>query len=178
MLPKIRPKNRKGVSIMIGYVLLVAIAITLGAVTYSWLKTYIPKGNIECPDGVSIFIKNYSCEAGMLNITLKNNGRFNITGYLIRAGNSTDQFATKDLSRNVTSGELNASNAVIYITGKNSLAPGIEKTSTFSITDPTFDSIKIIEIVPARFENDGNRERFVTCANAIVRNELSSCVVG
>lgn len=178
MLPKIRPKKRKGVSIMIGYVLLVAIAITLGVITYSWLKTYIPRGNIECPDGVSAFIKNYSCEAGNLSITLKNNGRFNITGYLIRAGNSTDSFATKDISRNVTSGEVIASNAVIYLTGKNSFAPGNEKTSTFSVANPPFDSIKIIEIVPARFETDGNREIFVTCANALFRSELSSCVIG
>lgn len=180
MLPKIKIGKRigkKAVSIMIGYVLLVTIAIVMGAITYSWLKTYIPSESTECPEGVSLFIKNYSCSTGEFNLTIKNTGRFNITGYLIRVGNSTDSFATKDLSTQVSSGESSTNNAVIFNESVNFLSPGSEKTSIFTITNPFIDYIRLIEIVPTRFEEDGNKLKFVVCNNALIRNEIASCLI-
>ena len=39
--------SKKGLSIMIGYVLLVTAAIVIGVVVYQWMKTYLPT---EVPD--------------------------------------------------------------------------------------------------------------------------------
>ena len=47
-------KNKKGVSEIIGYILLVAIVVTISIFVYQWLKTYVPQDAISCPDGVSL----------------------------------------------------------------------------------------------------------------------------
>ena len=62
---KKRKLNKKGVSVIIGYVLLIAFAILISAGVYAWLKTYVPREPLNCPDGVSIFVK----EAGFNSST-------------------------------------------------------------------------------------------------------------
>jgi hypothetical protein len=51
-------QNKKGISTMIEYVLLIVIVISLSSVVYIWMKTYIPQESIECQDGVSLYITN------------------------------------------------------------------------------------------------------------------------
>ena len=65
---------------MIGYVLLVAIAIIMSMIVFQFIRTYVPKDIVDCPDGVSVFIQEteYDCDDDTLKVTIKNNGRFNI----------------------------------------------------------------------------------------------------
>jgi len=60
MLRKIQ-KKKKGVSIMIGYILLISMAAAISVFVYGWVKTYVPKDISECPDGTSLSIKEISC---------------------------------------------------------------------------------------------------------------------
>src|SRR3989344_2264370 len=93
--------QRRGVSNIIGYILLVAIVIALSVLVYGWLKTYIPKESIECRDGTSVSINAYvyDCSNKVLNITLKNSGRFDIAGFYIYGKTTTQEgLATTDLS--------------------------------------------------------------------------------
>ena len=87
-------KNKKGVSVMIGYVLLISIAVIMGGVMYVWMKSYVPSGDdLKCQEGTSLIIKDYSysCSTKELNLTLFNNGRFNLGGYYIYASNNSNQ---------------------------------------------------------------------------------------
>lgn len=86
-------KNKKAVSIMIGYILLVTAAVVMGVIVYQWLKTYVPKEAIECPDDVSLFIKDYTCNnlTKELTLALQNNGKFSIAGYFIHVKNDSAQ---------------------------------------------------------------------------------------
>ena len=43
---------------MIGYILLITFAIVIAVVVFQWLKTYVPKEGIACPDEVSIYISS------------------------------------------------------------------------------------------------------------------------
>ena len=72
--------NKKAISIIIGYVLLVVIAISLSLLVYAWLKNYLPKDVEKCPDSVSLTISNYNCdiEENKITLTLRNKGFFNI----------------------------------------------------------------------------------------------------
>ena len=76
-------RYKKGVSLMIGYVLLITLAIVMGIVAYNWMKTYLPREPTQCPDGASIFIKEAAFDEGtsQLTLTIKNNGRFNNKTY-------------------------------------------------------------------------------------------------
>ncbi|MDD5023279.1 MAG: hypothetical protein PHU63_03865, partial [Candidatus ainarchaeum sp.] len=165
-------QTKKGLSVMIGYVLLVAIGIVMSIIVYGFIKTYVPTDPLECPEGVSVFIQNakYDCEANTLEITLKNNGKFNVAGYFIHATTSAEQeLATEDLSDKVANGGEIYSNSVLFSIGQNSLSPGDSKKTTFK---EILEYYKI-EIIPVRFQEEEGKTRFVSCGNARVEEALN-----
>ena len=172
-----RKKNKHGVSIMIGYALLVTFALIMGFIAYQWMKTYVPQDALECPDGVSILMKNVELNCTQdeftLNFTLLNNGRFNIAGYFIYATNDTSQpLATIDLSSKITMGGRLHGNAIIYDPlSENALSPNEEMESVFVVDE----QIYIIEILPVRFQVKENKERLVSCSEAKIK-EILTCL--
>jgi len=93
---KNKVKNKKGVSEVLGYLLLVSFAIFMSFIVYQGLKIYVPVKAVECPEGVSIFVQSAKCSlSGVgkynLELNIKNNGRYNIAGYYIHASNSSEQ---------------------------------------------------------------------------------------
>ena len=159
---------------MIGYILLITTAIVISTIVYQWVKTYVPTDPIECPEGVSIFVKEsrYNCENKELNLTLKNNGRFNIGGYLIHATTSPGQeLASVDLSQYTESGE--GKGAVLFSFLDNSMKPNNEIKNVFDLNDLNFSQIYSVEIIPMRYQNK-NR---VNCADARVKETLN-CLEG
>lgn len=81
-------KDKKGISIMIGYVLLIVIAIGLSIMVFTYLRLYLPKDVPVCDVDVSLSAENVVCENGIVDITLRNNGLFNIDGAFIRIGDT------------------------------------------------------------------------------------------
>ena len=78
MLPQTRKKrlSKRGVSVVIGYVLLVSVAVVLGGVMYAWMKSYVPKESLDCPEGSALSIKSYvyNCsDPSRINLTIVNN---------------------------------------------------------------------------------------------------------
>ena len=93
-LGKIKMKNnKKAVSEMISYVLLIVIALSLAAGVYAWMKLYVPAENEEkCSDEIALSINNYNCtqRAGIddkkiITLYIQNKGLFNVEGFYIRA---------------------------------------------------------------------------------------------
>lgn len=171
-----KKKNKHGVSIMIGYVLLVTFALVMGVIAYQWMKTYIPQDALECPDGVSVLMKNVelNCTSDefTLNFTLLNNGRFNIAGYFIYATNNISQsLATIDLSSNIIMGGKRHGNAVVYNPfDGNTLGPNENAESIFVVNE----QIYAVEILPVRFQVEENRKRLVSCSEAKIK-EILTC---
>ncbi len=185
-------KKKKGVSEMIGYVLLVTIAIAMSVIVFTWLKGYVPTETIECSDGVSLFVKDYKYECltgtDKLTITLKNNGRFSVSGYLIYATTSAGQeLATKDLSEFfdedldgiVEKDETEADQKFVFNkevkfnnvnTDENTFAPNAERAQTFIVEIGAGNKI---EIVPTRHEIINNKDKLATCTKAKISQEIS-----
>lgn len=177
-MPQCSHSDKRGVSIMIGYVLLVTSAIIMGVIVYQWIKTYVPTEAVECPDGVSIFLKEYSYDCGLeeLTITLKNNGRFNLAGYFIHARNKTDPelLATIDLSSYTPPGE-GKGGTVLFGTTTNSFRPTDDpKIHIFDLSDSGIGQIYSVEIIPVRFQEKEGKKRFTSCGNARVE-EIINC---
>ena len=151
---------------MIGYVLLITIAVAMGAVTYQWMKTYVPTESLSCPDGVSILIKDANYIDDKLTVTLKNNGRFNISGYFIYANDNDQGLATIDLSGYTPRG-VNREGKVLFssINGdtRNLFSPSDEETHEFNLGSSGISSIYSIEITPTRFQEQDNKIRFISC---------------
>lgn len=160
--------NKKGVSVIIGYVLLIVFAMVIGVIVYKSIKTYVPKDVPKCPESVSIFINdlNYT-EDFKLNISLTNNGLFDIAGYFIYATNNSNQeLATKDLSeffKSYPGDSVTIANKAVLIVGLgNPMAPGDTITNSFESDEDIYS----IEIIPVRFQEEENKERFVSCGGS------------
>lgn len=176
--------NKRGVSIMIGYVLLISIAIIISILVYQWLRTYVPTDPVKCDEGVAIFVKNitYDCTTDNenLNITIKNTGRFSIRGYYIFATNiSSDQIATIDLSGYIDEAESIGHNesGVVYWPGnqnENSVNQGDERTDVFDLSASGLGgTLKAVEITPLRYQIINNRIRAINCGGSFVKEVLS-----
>lgn len=159
-------RNKKGLSVIVGYVLLIAFAMVMGGLVYYWMKSYIPTDGIKCPEGVSVFIEDYSCDFPRLTMTIKNNGKFNIDGYFIRgANNSNQEIATIDLS------DESGGGIVSFEMGK-SLNTGDSNQKTFDLADKSPAGVYLIDIIPIRYEVIDNKRKLATCSEARISEKI------
>ena len=163
-------RNKKAVSAVIGYVLLITFGIIMSVIVYNYLKTYVPKEALKCPDSVSVVLQNYDCDSNQLNITLKNNGKFNLAGFFVHGStNSSQEIATIDLSKNLSiGGEIYGSAVILKIGNENLMKPSDENGYTFEVDS----NIELIELTPARFQEENNKVRFVSCGNAKISERI------
>ena len=90
----LRFNNKRALSNVIAYVLLISITLSLSVLVYGWLRFYVSESDVEeCSDNVNIIIKSYTCSSGNdgnLTVTLKNKGLFTVDGYVLRVHNRED----------------------------------------------------------------------------------------
>jgi hypothetical protein len=160
-------KDKKAVSVMVSYVILIAIAVVIGGLTYAWLKTYVPQENVECPEGVSIYISKISCleNSGekIVNLTLKNNGRFNLEGYYIRAENSSGEGAILDISDKIISGGTSQEGFILF--HGDGLIPEESIDTVFKISNSLTD-LYSIEIIPLKVQEVNSKLKTAVCSEA------------
>lgn len=135
--------NKRAVSILVGYVLLIVIAFTISGLVYSWLRFYAtPPGDEDCPEGVDVIIKDYRCLGDSINITVQNKGLFTIGGYFLRVndreGSSLGIYTISD--------------------GGIELAPGGEYNFEYPIPSEVAGTVRLIDIQP--FIMEGGEKRF------------------
>jgi hypothetical protein len=142
--------NRKGVSIMIGYVLLIVIVIGLSVLVFAFLQLYLPSEKPKCPGDISLIIEPV-CSPGNINIFYTNKGLFSVDGALVRVG-EVGRLA-KDL--------INEDNVFTFLEG--SIEPGKTWTQDYDY-DYSEPELKELEIEPVMFiDNEA-----VLCDGAIV----------
>lgn len=148
-------KNKKGVSLIISYILLIVLSLTLAIFVFNWLRGFVPSmDEAKCPEGVSLIISktelvSHAAHGGptshLLNITVQNRGRFSVDGFYIRANNKTEpNFGIYLLNRTgvpVEVGEKNSTliNTSIYLEGQKNLTLG--------------GTVQLIEIQPFIIDN-------------------------
>lgn len=88
-------RDKRAISLIVSYVLLISIGLSIAALVYGWLRFYV---NVEeavaCPEGVAIILTDVKYEEEQvgvvtLNLTIQNKGLFDIEGYVIRVNNRT-----------------------------------------------------------------------------------------
>ena len=156
----IKINNKKGVSEMVGYVLLIVIAISLSIIVYIWIQKYIPKQAGECEDGVSLSVEDYCMYknlAGipiMVQVSVKNRGLFNVDGFFIRESNDTGK-AIYPMNNNETAGV-----GRVYLPG---FRPNQYYCGSFNDTEK-YNTITNIEIEPFKIKG----KDVILCDKSIV----------
>lgn len=170
-------KNKKGVSVIVGYVLLIVIAMSLSILVYAWLKSYVLAPEEPCPEGVSLIISNFSCDNNLekiIYITFENHGKFTIDGFIARASENLDSLATCKLKRNAEDGGGEGTFFFFNDAGLVRLKPGekiTQKLNYAGCVSPG-NQLKILEIIPLRTGEE------TICEHALVRELIpeSKCI--
>lgn len=81
--------DKKALSEMISYVLLIIIALALSAVVYNYLTSLTPKEKAECPEDISLYLSEARCNitSNKLSFEYTNSGLFKTEGIYVRFGN-------------------------------------------------------------------------------------------
>jgi len=159
-----RNRRKKGVSLMVGYVLLIVIVIGLSVAVFTYLKLYLPSEKPKCPIDISLIIDpTCTADAGQnqkITIFYTNKGLFSVDGALVRVGD-VGRLAKTLLNPNRFSFENG--------TGAYPLKPGDSwfQSYDYLYTEP---GTKELEIEPVLFI-DGEA---VLCDGAIV-SRLITC---
>lgn len=165
-------QDKKAISVIISYVLMIVITISLAVLVYSWLRFQAKQ--IEeidkCPAGVSLIVQNYSCSVGKnINLGVKNKGLFNISGFYIRGTDKTGPDALpiiflKDLSTSRLEDEdvHYFSKSGVYAP----LPPGESEANVFSYFG--LEELKKIQIEPFRIQN----KKIVLCEEATISQDV------
>lgn len=86
--------DKRALSNLVAYVLLISITISLSVIVYGWLKFYVESDNVAtCPANVNVIIESYECFSGVdgnLTVKLKNKGLFDIDGFVLRVHDRPD----------------------------------------------------------------------------------------
>ena len=152
-------KNKKAVSLMVAYVLLIVIAMAISILVYIWIKKIINlTPTPKCEEDTRLMILSYSCDSTTITLDVKNNGLFNVTGYIIRGGTDASKEAIFPLK--LGSGIGGAEDGTYYFditTGSmQDLASGESESYTFNYDVGGIEpnKIKKIEIQPFRIQDE------------------------
>ncbi|MBU3912819.1 MAG: hypothetical protein KKE50_01870 [Nanoarchaeota archaeon] len=157
-----RNLNKRGVSEMIAYVLLIVIAISVSIIVYAYLKSYVWKDNEGCPDGVSLIIEDYICDptSKTLTLTINNHGTHSVDGFMLHGSNST----RKGFAINLVGKE---NNGEVFFEGDRLNA---SESRSFIFTYTEHASVERIEIKPLRFGKN-----LIVCENSIITQDIGGC---
>ena len=163
--------NKKGISIMVGYILLVVFAVIISVIVFQWIVTFIPRQALECPEGTSLFIREayFDQSNSKLILKIRNNGKFNVTGYFIHGTDEPgDKLPTIPLWEYIESGGQGVGGSVLF---QGELEPGAPEVShVFNTGD--IGHIYKISIIPTRWQEVDGRREFVSCGNAMVEHKV------
>jgi hypothetical protein len=169
-------KEKRGISVMVGYILLITLGIAMAILVYGYIRTFVPSDSLECPAGTSISLKEISCEGNNLNLTIKNNGRFTIHAANFLGALEGREVATRDFVQYVNKEslhlDLNISELIHFIgESEPGLKIGEERTYTFTLDNGS--QYGLIEIIPLRKEKAGRTIELVVCTEGGIREEIS-----
>ncbi len=150
-------KNKKALSEIVGYTILIVIALSLSVMVYAFLKIYVPKEKVECNEDVVLIIDDVSCSLsnGQLNMTLVNRGLFRADAAYVRFGNATQKIKP----------QINQNNFLLY-NPDNTAGLNPEKSffANYSIGSGLTPGTYGLEVQPAVIKN----KQIVVCEKAII----------
>jgi hypothetical protein len=159
--------NKKAISEIVGYTILIVIAVSLSILVYSFLRLYIPKSQVTCEEDVKLIIQGYTCEGGRLNLTLTNKGLFKAGAFYLRFEDKVTGFKN----------QTNPNDFLLY--GPNNaqnLNPGESyRTNIYTLSNYGFNinpnGNYSLELQPAILID----KKVVVCENAIVTYDPIKC---
>lgn len=166
--------NKKGLSEVVGYVLLIAVAISMSVIVYYFINSYVPKqATSDCPSSTSMIISNYKCDPNNkeINLSLQNKGLFDIDGIIIRISNLSDGdgIPAKELSYN--NGSATIKTSTIYFDNLADLTLHPSDIFVKIYNYQSHNNINKIQIIPFKFYKGES----LLCGDAQILQRIEGC---
>lgn len=150
--------NKKALSEIVSYTLLIVIAIAISILVFSYIKFIIPKYQTpECPEQVYLSINEPACSLSQktLNFSITNRGNFNIDGFYVRL---------REDGRSVKNSFEHLENQFFDSGG---IKPGTKEFFSYSkISLNSLQSDYNLEIQPTLFNSNNE---LITCTDGIIK---------
>lgn len=166
--------DKKGLTEMLSYVLLVIIAVGLSALVFTYLSVYVPKDTLQCSEDISLSLQDYSCKINPgggadLTINLANKGLFKIDAVYLRISKPDRRIG--ELINN-PEGDINTGHCSFFLAddctnpSNQGLSPSKTFTHIYTIPSKVIPSAGSysLEIQPATFVKD----ELALCSNAVI----------
>ena len=134
----LRKMKKRGLSEIVAYAIMIAIAISLATAVFAWLIIVAkPPTPVDCKEGTSVYLESFSCNplTNGFGLIIKNNGGFNISGVIVKISNDVTKEPTTALKPDATGGLLDG-----YYQFSHDLQPG--ETLSANFTNPSSIQIK------------------------------------
>ncbi len=164
MLNKIKIKNKKAVSNVIAYVLLIVIALSIGGFVVYSLSKMIPEERDKCPADVKLIIESYNYESNILSAIINNYGLFDVDGFFVHANNRTEGLHKINLAKLSPYNSENIS---------HKLKPG-ESFEFGTVDVSVHNQIISIEIEPYIINKKGE---IILCDSSIIKQSIFESAV-
>ena len=142
-------RDKKGVSLMIGYVLLIAMAVALSVGVFFYLKLHLPSQEPKCYEDVDLTIDELRCVRSTgsnydVYINISNRGLFSVDSAYIKIGDVDRVFKNTLKDPQILTFWLEGSNKCIF---GNELKPGQKFCGKYSYS-PTPSTVQEITVEP------------------------------
>jgi len=166
---------------MISYVLLIAVAIAMSITVFAWLRLIANvQPIISCEESTQLVVESVRCidevNSKLLEVVVKNNGRFSVNGFILSVAEAPHRAATSSLV------PLSSSEAIATVPGRYTFAqpllPGqsLETFFTNSYRSSTGVSSVDFVIYGVRLQpfilSEGN---LVVCEAGVLEQSISPC---
>jgi len=169
-------RNKKGLSEIIGYVLLIVFAISMSVLVYAWLRASTPKAEVACPDAVSIELTEYysidAPDEGNANykriyLNVTNRGLFGINGVSItlKEGTKACQIVKVACQDFEDSCEYPGKKILF----KQFLTQGMMK-QIYMVYDSSACAPNKVELIPMRASESG----IILCDKSIIKESITT----
>jgi hypothetical protein len=174
-------KDIRGVSLMLSYVLIIAIALGTSIGVYNWIKTISNADpSVDCKEDTSILLSDYTCDSAGITLKIRNSGRFNVSGFVFLASNDSGKEPVIGLILKDSSGQPVATRPGIYYFSEP-LKPNSEPSLPIKFSNDfkkgtgstgTISKIEKIQLQPFILI----KKKMLVCKNAVIKQRIDNCV--
>ncbi len=179
-LNKFKNNNSKNaVSEMVAYVIFISIILGLIASVYSYLS-YVAvaiKPSVDCNEGTKVLLNSYSCDSvnGIINLTIKNNGRFNVNGIIAKFSDNLSKAPVTMLKPNYDGVTSPPSETTGFFSFASLSPDSSQDAKFFAILNDSSEyvasdnTVKMVDIQPFVEEKEK-----IVCIGTVIREKLDN----
>ncbi|HRZ85612.1 MAG TPA: hypothetical protein P5277_02420 [Candidatus Paceibacterota bacterium] len=178
----VKIKNKRGLSEIVSYVLLILIAIIIAGFVWYWVSTLTPKCKLECPDDLGLTVDWYGCHQSSgsevtkyVSMIVRLTGFSEVDGLNVKFAKTETGGAVYTLRGRGPTGQVlpMSQNGSFYFTSP--MGQNEELNITFDYT--SLGNIKKVQIIPVYYNTkcEDKKLEYALCSKNMLIQPIEGC---